>query len=66
MSGICLVLVLFALTSRSVVQAQETPPEMDEISALGKALFFDPNLSVNGMQSLCFLPCARVGFHWAR
>jgi cytochrome c peroxidase len=62
MSGICLVLVLFALTSRSVVQAQETPPEMDEISALGKALFFDPNLSVNGMQSCASCHAPESGF----
>ena len=51
---------LAALGYYSSVRAQE--PVTDPMVALGKAIFFDPRLSVNGTQSCAACHAAEVGF----
>ena len=43
-------------------QAQDLPAPEDDPVALGKALFFDPDLSVNGTQSCAACHAPEVGF----
>ena len=58
---IMLALVLgFSMAWQSTVQAQDA--ETEEMVALGKAIFFDPNLSANGTQSCAACHGPEVGF----
>ena len=52
---------LFAITNRWNASAQSAEPDPNLVS-LGKALFFDTNLSVNGTQSCATCHAAEVGF----
>lgn len=59
------VLMLFAVYTfvvQSPAQAEEPAPENAELIALGKALFFDADLSVNGKQSCASCHAPEVGF----
>ena len=53
---------VWLLVGHSVAQAQEPLPDPDGLIALGKAIFFDPDLSANGMQSCASCHAAEVGF----
>jgi cytochrome c peroxidase len=53
---------LFLLGSRSTVLAQDPTPGLTGMEALGKAMFFDENLSVNSSQSCATCHAAEVGF----
>lgn len=48
MAVITLVLGLFALGCRLPAQAQDAPTDAGDIVSLGKAIFFDADLSANG------------------
>lgn len=52
----------YGLAARSSAEPQETVPQTDDIISLGKALFFDPNLSVNRRQSCASCHDPSVGF----
>ncbi len=56
------VLGLFALGCRLPAQAQDASTNPDEIVALGKAIFFDADLSANGTQSCATCHDPTVGF----
>ncbi len=60
------ILVLLAgfviLSPQSLALAQDPIPEPEAIVALGKALFFDENLSANGTQSCATCHAPEVGF----
>src|SRR5512145_1854968 len=47
---------------QSSAMAQDSGPEADDIVALGKAIFFDTNLSANGTQSCATCHAPGVGF----
>ncbi len=53
---------LFMFGSRSTVLAQDPPAGLTGMEALGKALFFDENLSANGTQSCAACHGPEVGF----
>lgn len=53
---------LFWLGVYSPAQAQEPGQPTGKLIALGKALFFDPNLSANGKQSCAACHAPEVGF----
>ena len=57
-----LVFGLFALGYQSPVLAQAPDPQAGDLVALGKALFFDPDLSANGTQSCAACHAPEVGF----
>jgi cytochrome c peroxidase len=57
-----LALILLTAGGLSSVLAQEAGPASDEMIALGKALFFDTNLSVNGKQSCASCHAPETGF----
>jgi cytochrome c peroxidase len=58
---IMLTLVLsFSMAWQSTAQAQDS--ESEEMVALGRAIFFDPNLSANGTQSCAACHASEVGF----
>jgi cytochrome c peroxidase len=54
--------VLILLGSKTSVLAQEPVPGLTRMEELGKALFFDKDLSVNGTQSCATCHGAEVGF----
>jgi cytochrome c peroxidase len=56
------VLGLFILGYQSSALAQASAPDDGEIVALGKAIFFDANLSANGRQSCASCHAAATGF----
>ena len=66
--SIYLLLMLAAAISVSMIAqkspalAQESSPESREVAALGKAIFFDPDLSLNGTQSCATCHAPEVGF----
>src|SRR4030042_724587 len=53
---------LFLFGSRSTVLAQDPQPELSGIEALGRAIFFDADLSANGTQSCAACHGPEVGF----
>ena len=53
---------LWLLAGQSMAQAQEPLPDPDGMVALGRAIFFDPDLSANGTQSCATCHAAQVGF----
>ena len=57
-----LALALYAFSVQSPAHAQEPAPEDAQLVALGKALFFDTDLSVNGTQSCASCHAPEVGF----
>jgi cytochrome c peroxidase len=59
---ILLLSVAFLFGSQGVVLAQDPQPELSGIEALGKVMFFDPNLSKNGDQSCAACHAAEVGY----
>ena len=59
---IVIVFGLLALGYRMPAQAQDAPASPTDIVALGKAMFFDPSLSVNGTQSCATCHAPEVGF----
>jgi cytochrome c peroxidase len=46
----CSVLSLFVLGHPSIMPAQESPPADPQLVELGKLIFFDQDLAVNGTQ----------------
>jgi hypothetical protein len=64
MITIALVLLggLFLVGSWSTVLALDTAPDLTPIEALGKAMFFDADLSANGTQSCAACHAAEVGY----
>jgi len=59
---LALVTGLYVLASWSSALAQDPVPDTDEMVELGKLLFFDPKLSVNGTQSCATCHDPAVGF----
>lgn len=57
-----LALALSMAWGLSSVLAQSSGPDPDDLAALGKMLFFDPNLSVNGKQSCASCHAPETGF----
>ncbi len=53
---------LFVIGSYSSAQAQDPLSELAPVEALGKAMFFDEGLSVNGSQSCATCHAAEVGY----
>jgi cytochrome c peroxidase len=53
---------MFLFGSGSLARAQEPGPALSELETLGKALFFDNNLSVNGTQSCAACHAQEVGY----
>lgn len=56
------VLGLSILGYSSGARAQDVAPDLTDEEALGKAIFYDPNLSVNGTQSCATCHAPQVGF----
>jgi cytochrome c peroxidase len=61
-SGILLLLTSLLLGYQSSALAQDPVPALSGIEALGKAIFFDTNLSANGTQSCAACHAAEVGY----
>jgi cytochrome c peroxidase len=57
-----LVMLLFAVEQVSSARAQDLDPQPDGMIALGKAIFFDTHLSINGTQSCASCHAPEVGF----
>ncbi len=53
---------LFIFGFQSIALAQDPQPELTGIETLGRAMFFDEDLSVNGTQSCAACHAAEVGF----
>ncbi len=53
---------LFIFGFQSIALAQDPQPELTGIEVLGRAIFFDEDLSVNGTQSCAACHAAEVGF----
>ena len=62
MAAITLVLGLLALGCRLPAQAQDAPTDAGDIVSLGKAIFFDADLSSNGTQACATCHDSTVGF----
>ena len=62
LAAFVLVAALTMALGLSAVLAQETVTDSEEMIALGKALFFDKNLSVNGKQSCATCHALETGF----
>ena len=60
--ALVLVITLTAIGQQSPALAQDADPQSGDIVSLGKALFFDVNLSVNGTQSCATCHAPEVGF----
>jgi cytochrome c peroxidase len=60
--ALALVFGLFIFGYHSSARAQDPVPASGDIVLLGRALFFDPSLSVNGRQSCAACHAAEVGF----
>jgi cytochrome c peroxidase len=60
--GLALLVGLLIIGSQSIVLAQDPQPELVGIEVLGKALFFDENLSANRTQSCAACHGPEVGF----
>ena len=59
---LALVLGLYALGLQTSALAQEPDPAPGNIVTLGRAIFFDPELSINGRQSCAACHAPEVGF----
>ena len=53
---------LYMLVSWSSAMAQDSVPNPDDIISLGRAIFYDPNLSINSTQSCAACHAQEVGF----
>jgi cytochrome c peroxidase len=53
---------LYLLAAQPVALAQEPAPDLDPTALLGKAIFFDTDLSINGTQSCATCHAPEVGF----
>ena len=62
MAVIVLVVGLLVMGSRMPVQAQDAPTDRTDIVSLGKAIFFDANLSANGTQACATCHDPAAGF----
>ncbi len=60
--GLILAIVFIAIGTQSPALAQEPEPAANDIVTLGKALFFDQDLSANGTQSCATCHAPEVGF----
>ncbi len=60
--ALVLAIGLTAIGQQSPALAQDSDPQSGDIVSLGKALFFDVNLSVNGTQSCATCHAPEVGF----
>ncbi|MGE5124208.1 MAG: cytochrome-c peroxidase [Acidobacteriaceae bacterium] len=60
--GIALLAGLLIFASLSVVMAQDPQPQLTGLEMLGKAMFFDESLSVNGSQACAACHGPEVGF----
>ena len=61
LTGLALLVGLLLIGPQVLARAQE-PAEASKLTALGKALFFDENLSVNGTQSCATCHAPEAGF----
>lgn len=60
--GMVLLVSLLLIGSQSAVVAQDSSPVLTPKEALGRAMFFDTDLSVNGDQSCATCHAAEVGY----
>lgn len=60
--ALALLFPLCGLVAQSFAKPKDAVPEAGDMVSLGKALFFDPNLSANGKQSCAACHAPEVGF----